>query len=100
MLTTLANMDVHMSSGVLAFIMDSMFRYGSLWIFIEHLEGVRKVMTEEGMDGRLLDQAIATGYQHMVAIHAKVQAQVRQFHMLLGYCETTATIIIVDDEMD
>ena len=93
-------MDIHMSSGVLAHIMDSMFQYGCYWISLEHLEGVRRVMVEEHQDIQLLDQAIANGYQRIATIHAKVQARLHQYHLLLGYCPTTSSIIVVDDELD
>ena len=82
-------MEVTMQSGALAHLMDSMFRYGSLWIFVEHLEVVRRVMREEGMDCHLMDQAIANGYLHMSRIHAKVQARVRMY--TTTYCSGTAT---------
>ena len=93
-------MECTLQSGVLAHLMDSMFRYGSLWILVEHLEGVRQVMREEEMDSSLMDRAIANGYLHMSRIHAQVQAWVRAFHRLLGYCHKTTAIIILDDEMD
>ena len=89
-----------MQSSILAHIMDSIFPNGCLWIFVEHLEGMLRVMVEENIDCRLLDQAIANGYYHMACIHAKVQALVREYHLLLGYCHTTAGIIVVDDEME
>ena len=89
-------MDVHVSSGVLAYLMDGMFQYGMYWICLEHLEGVRNIMMERGEDVNLIDQAIANGYRRI----AKVQDRVWQYHLLLVYCPTTSSIIIVDDELD
>ena len=81
-------------------MLDSMFQYGMLWIFIEELEQVQTIIQENQLDDRLVGAAIARGYRMMYVLHAKVQALVQPFHLQLGYCKTTATIIIIDDEMD
>ena len=67
-----------------------MFRYGTYWIFVVHLEGVREVMRTREEDTQFMDLAISNGYRHMAKIHAQVQERVQQFHLLLGYCLTMA----------
>ena len=88
------------NSGVIAHLMDSMFRYGTLWIFVEQLEDVARVMDQQGQDRSLIDQTIENGYKLIASIHTKVQAVVRRWHLLVGYCHTTQSILTVDDEMD
>ena len=93
-------MEANINSGWLAFLLDSMFRYGSLWIFTEQLQGVRGVMQADRLDISFIDQAIANGHSHMTRIHGEVQVRVTAFHLLLGYCENTEAIIVIDDELD
>ena len=93
-------MEHTVQSGILAFLLDSMFQYGMLWIFIENLEEVKIIMQANQQNLSLIGEAIARGYQRMAALHAKVQSIVWPFHLQHGYCDLTGSKIVIDDEMD
>ena len=89
-----------MKSGVLAFVLERMFRYGGLWIHFEHMEGVREVMTTEGQDTRAIDELIAQAQVLIDLLHANVQVRLREHHLVLGYCQDRQTIVVIDDGLN
>ena len=93
-------MDANMNSGVLAFILERMFRYGGLWIHYEDLEGVRGVMVAGGQDTTAIDQRMAQAQALMTQIHREVQVRLAGHHLLLDYCEPAMTITAIDDGLD
>ena len=92
-------LDVQFTRQDFACMMETMFLYGSLWIYIDHLEAVRKVMIGQGQDIRAITKDISSGYQQMGFLYVRIQSQITPFRLVLGHSHTQCSMV-VEEEMD
>ena len=78
-------------------VMEKMFLYGSLWIHLDQLEAVRKVMAGHGQDVRAITRDLCLGYQQMGILHFGIQSRITPYRLVLG---TTQCSMVIEEEMD
>ena len=78
--------------------MERMFLYRSLWIYLDHLEAVRKVMIGRGQDMRAITKDLCSGCQQ-ICLHVGVQSRITPFQLVLGHSHTQCSMV-VEEEMD
>ena len=80
-------------------VMKKMFLYGSLWILLDQLEAVRKVMVGRGQDVRAITRDLCLGYQQIGILHVGIQSRITPYRLVLGH-GTTQCSMVIEEEMD
>ena len=95
-----AKMEAVISSGVLSSLLEDMFWYGCLWVYVESTEEVRNIKLRNGQNTGEISRAIIKEYEALIRIHLRVQECVRRWHLVLGHSPSSPCIVIIDDELD
>ena len=92
-------MDVHFSAFEFQGLARELILYGSLWIHLDHLEGVREMMISQGQDISHISGRIENMYVMMGTAYWCIMSCIQPFGLRLGI-SSDHTRLIVEEDMD